>query len=770
MLRFHLTALIRQCSLWMVIDFILSWTCYTFALFVRGVSTDLHYTPSLQFAVLASIIVVVCNRAICSYRWWWRFTTSQHFVPLATSVTAATVAVSVVNLAWPGFRPMPLSVVFLGGFFALLAMTVVRYRSMLSVAAEHARRRVAEPPTNRLLRILVVRVGGTRLLLAASVVVGVSVIISPVFRQYAPSYATTEFTAHVAIVAAALDTWQVTQALPISSSEIHPGVEYPYILFGNTAFYVLSALVSGVLGVPPYLGAAVTLAAGFAAATFAVFLLATSAGLNRYLSVALGFLYASGPYLCVNLYVRNAFPEYLTWQTVPMLFLAARSSLQPQGGPMGMLAGALALAAPFYLHKLVAPHIALTLAILAVNTVPWRVSTLSRLALVSTLAILFSVPAWYPSLRSLGGETVRILGGDAVPGIFHTTLTNLFWPYARNSLPSGPAFEFYEGRFALQAGLVSLTGFVAAVGMMLTQPRLAWERRLPLLLVLFIVNVLFVMGWFRIWEFAPSPLRYVQFSYRLIGLVHFLGFILFVQALGSPQQLLRRTPLWLQQLGAMVFVVLAVLGVSTYWHNPPPSALASATIRPGDLDALDPCAFCRPTPRSTLVTQAAIARDRSLVVPPMPIPVPVDAGLQTLILSGDVPPLLFERTSEDLVVRIYGFVKVEPAAQLNSLISVIVGTASGNLRSRPWRHCPKQPDGLRSETMRLRSEAGPYKCPISRGPCDLWPRYPSRVPSFPHADVVGRVHLRDRDRMQPRCLAPPGQCIGGGHQDALPQR
>jgi hypothetical protein len=514
------------------------------------------------------------------------------------------------------------------------------------------------------------------LALAAAVVAGVSIIIKPAFPANVPSYAGSEFVAQVGAVAAAVETWRVTHALPISSNEIHADVEYPYVLFGNMAFYLAAAGVSSVLGFPAYVGAAITLAAGFALATYSMFLLATRAGLNPYLSVALGFLYATGPYLCVNLFVRNAFPEYLTWQMVPMLLLVVSWALQPRAGPMAVLAGVLALAAPFYLHKLVAPHIALVLAILAFNAAPWRATTLFRLAVVGSIAVLFSVPAWYPGLRGLGEEAVRGLGGDVAPGIFHTSLTNLFWPYALNSLPSGPAFDFYEGRFALQVGLVSLAGIVIAAGMVLSQPQLAWARRVPLPLGLYVINVLLIMGWFELWEVAPAPLRYVQFAYRLIGLVHFLGFVLFVQALGSPKHLLRRARLLPQWLAAVLFVVLALLGARTYWHTPPSIPMGSADIRPGDLGAADPCTFCRPTPQSSLATRGAISPDRALVVPPMPIPVPVEAGPRTVILGGKVRPMVFEQSSGDLIVRIYGFVKLAPEATLYQLTSVIVGNAA----------------------------------------------------------------------------------------------
>ncbi len=506
-------------------------------------------------------------------------------------------------------------------------------------------------------------------------VIGAFVNIAPLFRAQISSYAPSEFTAQVAAVTAALDTWKATHSLPISSNQIRTGIEYPYILFGNMAFYLISAVVSIVLGAPAYIGAGLTLGIGFALGTYSVCRLALTAGVNRYLSVALGFLYASGPYSNVDLFIRNSFPEYLAWQSVPALFLAIRWALQPQAGALALLVGALALAAPFYLHKLVAPHVALALAILGFNAAPWRASTVLRMGLIGTLAGLFSVPGWYPAVRGLSAEMVRRLSADEPPAIFHTTLINLFWPYATNSLPN-PAE--YSGRFDLQAGTVPLAGFVVAVGMLLTQPRLARSRRLLLPLALFIVNVVLVMGWLRIWEFAPSPLKYIQFAYRLIGLIHFLGFLLFIETLGSQWNLLRQTPLRMQRLAAVGFVIVAVLGVGTYWHWPRASDRSSADIQPKDLGELDPCQFCLPTARSTLSTEKALWRGRELLVPPKPIPVPAEARSPSINLGATVPAALFESSSEQLTVRVFGFSSIGPGADLDQLDRITDGTVNGS--------------------------------------------------------------------------------------------
>ncbi len=154
-----MAAIVRRFFPWVVVDLPLVWACYALALLVRGVTTDLEYAPALEFAVLASAVVVACNEAFGIYRRWWRFATSQDLVPLTVSVGSATVAVVGLNLAWPGFRPMPLSVVFLGSFFALSAMTAARYRSKPLAAIRRTWRRLVAPPAEGITRVLIVGAG-----------------------------------------------------------------------------------------------------------------------------------------------------------------------------------------------------------------------------------------------------------------------------------------------------------------------------------------------------------------------------------------------------------------------------------------------------------------------------------------------------------------------------------------------------------------------------------------------------------------------------------
>lgn len=504
------------------------------------------------------------------------------------------------------------------------------------------------------------------LLPAASALIGVSISIVPLFGDHAPVSAAGDWVNHVALVAAALETLRTTHALPISSNAIQPGLEYPYFLFGNQAFYLVAALISALLGVPAYLGAGITLALAFAAGVCGIYALASRAGMHPYVSAGLGFLYATGPYLSLNLVMRSAFTEYVAWQMMPVLLLALRHALRPATGTWGVLGGALALAAPFYLHKLVAPHAILTLAILALNQAasPFRLGTPLRLALIGGLAILFSVPGWYPAIRGLDAATTDTLGGVLRPGILNPSVTNLFWPWLQHSLPDHPDHAQYGGRFGLQIGLVPVAGLLAASWILLTRPRLALARRLPVPLLLFGLTVVLILDWFSAWDFTPSPLRYLQFSYRLIGLAHFLGFVLLVQALGSPRQkLVRLVPTRLRPIVSFLFIAAAMLAAATYWHRPPPTSVVAATIQPRDLN--DFSAFFRRSVRSTLSTDSAIPSDRLLAVPPMPIR--AELGATNVIFAGSVPPALFADGAQDLVIRIYGFAPRRPDARLNQL-------------------------------------------------------------------------------------------------------
>src|SRR5436190_20766331 len=126
--------------------------------------------------------------------------------------------------------------------------------------------------------------------------IGIVELIVPMFGRFAPIIAFGDFVNHVALAAGALDTIRETHSFPISTDETYPGIEYPYFLFGNTAFYVLASVISFTFDLPAYLGVAATLALAFALGVVGTFLMARQRGLSTTFSAMIGFLYAAGPY------------------------------------------------------------------------------------------------------------------------------------------------------------------------------------------------------------------------------------------------------------------------------------------------------------------------------------------------------------------------------------------------------------------------------------------------------------------------------------------
>ena len=519
-----------------------------------------------------------------------------------------------------------------------------------------------------------------RPLLAVGVLGGIWGLLSPLFGPVAPESASIDFINHVALVAGAVETLRTVGGVPISSDALVPGIEYPYFLFGNAGFYIPAAFVSFLLGIPAYLGMSAVLAAAFALGACGAYALAHAAGVNRYLAVALGLLYAAGPYHSVNLFVRVAFPEYVAWQVMPVLLLVMRRALGPDAGGWAMLAGSLALAAPFYLHKLIAPHMAMVLAALALNGAPFTRRTVVRLGVVGVVAIFLSVPAWYFLARGLAAEDISAISANQRPWVLNPSWVNLFWPWSQNSLADAFKEPVYGERFALQIGLAPALGFLLALVTLVTRPRLAIARRLPLPLLIFAAYVLLLMNGLNVWNVVPSPLGYIQFTYRLLGVTHLVGFLLLAYALGSAQQtwLPPRSPR-LRVAAAGLLVGLATLSTSTYWRPPEMSGIASATIRPNSL--FDISHFFPWAGRSNLLVGRAIAADGRLAVPPQAIPIP--DGVPSLVLAGAVDAQLFQGSTAPLVIRIYGFSRRGPQAEPFHLTALF--------RARRGRPYPVQP-------------------------------------------------------------------------------
>lgn len=461
-------------------------------------------------------------------------------------------------------------------------------------------------PTVRLLAAAVLLLGS----IAATLV-----LIKPLFGYYIPDTLGGDFINHVALVAGALDTWRTTHAPPLSSDQLVPGIEYPYYLFGNAGLYVLASFVSFALNQPAAFGVACTLIAGLVLGQLGTYLLARSFGLNPVYAAVLGFLYATGPYMSVNLLVRVDFPEFLIWQVLPLVVFVARRAMQPRAHWSLVILLCLGMVLLLYLHKLVGPQtILFTFALILVN---------ARLAIDWWLKLVFlgvSVPAltvfaWLPILGLPREQIVTLAAGSLNPvQVFSSSLVNYLWPWAQNSLP--PQFDepVYYHRFAIQLGVLATAGFAFGCWCLMISRLRPRNRELFVGLVGCAFYSSLVLGIGGLVQALPFPLNTIQFSYRLLGLATFAGVLALIISLADV------TPAHVSKVGYCVAAITAgatLVSIATYWGPPHLTTVVQAEIQP--LSLLDISAFYSKSSKSMLDTSGAIAADGKLGMRVFPI-------------------------------------------------------------------------------------------------------------------------------------------------------
>src|SRR5262249_44765589 len=148
-------------------------------------------------------------------------------------------------------------------------------------------------------------------------------------------------------------------------------------------------------------------------------------------------LYATGPYMSVNLLVRVDFPEFLTWQVLPLVALLARRAMQPRAHWSLVAVLCLGMALLLYLHKLVGPQIVLFTFVLILVSARLALDWFAKLLIIGVSVPAMTVFAWLPILRLPRDQVVTLAVGANNPvQVFNSSLANYLWPWARNSLPA----------------------------------------------------------------------------------------------------------------------------------------------------------------------------------------------------------------------------------------------------------------------------------------------------------------------------------------------
>lgn len=130
--------------------------------------TPLNYLLQFRQYILA-VAGVYClfNVIFGLYGRIWLYASSEEIISIIEAVATSTLLIAAVDLLWLGIRPLPLSVILMGGLFTLGASAVVRYRARLIAGfLRHWRSRTAPLSSDAGTRVLIVGAGEAGQLLA----------------------------------------------------------------------------------------------------------------------------------------------------------------------------------------------------------------------------------------------------------------------------------------------------------------------------------------------------------------------------------------------------------------------------------------------------------------------------------------------------------------------------------------------------------------------------------------------------------------------------
>ena len=120
--------LIRRYVPWGVIDALIVAASLLLAWSVRAVTAALDIRPMLLFGLAAIGVSCTVNHYCSLYHRLWRYASAGEIVVIAAAVAASTALLTLVDIFWPGMRPVPISVVPMMGLFAFVGFVSVRYR------------------------------------------------------------------------------------------------------------------------------------------------------------------------------------------------------------------------------------------------------------------------------------------------------------------------------------------------------------------------------------------------------------------------------------------------------------------------------------------------------------------------------------------------------------------------------------------------------------------------------------------------------------------
>ncbi len=119
---------IRRHTLAILLDALIVTASLFLAWSARAITATLDIRPAFIFSVAAIAVCCATNYLFRLYHRIWRYASAGEIVVIAAAVATSTVLLTLTDLLWSGRRPVPLSVVWMMGFFAFVGFVSIRYR------------------------------------------------------------------------------------------------------------------------------------------------------------------------------------------------------------------------------------------------------------------------------------------------------------------------------------------------------------------------------------------------------------------------------------------------------------------------------------------------------------------------------------------------------------------------------------------------------------------------------------------------------------------
>ena len=112
----------------LLLDILVVFAGLSLAWLTRSITAALDARSALVFALAATIIYCGFNYLLGLYHSIWQYASAGEIMVIGASVIASTTFLALVDVVWPGRRPVPLSVVLMGGTLIFIGFLTVRYR------------------------------------------------------------------------------------------------------------------------------------------------------------------------------------------------------------------------------------------------------------------------------------------------------------------------------------------------------------------------------------------------------------------------------------------------------------------------------------------------------------------------------------------------------------------------------------------------------------------------------------------------------------------